>query len=169
MVQVLLTILHIFVCAFLILVILLQQGRGGGMGAAFGGASQQVFGGAGAGNFLTKITEACAFTFMFTSVLLAGLSSRTGPSKYEEAAKVIYAGPATTQSASAPPAAPTLTVPTFPTEPVAPTPPPATTPEPTVSAPVVPPPAPAPVVPPPAVSPLVPVVPAPAPAPAPSP
>ena len=62
------------------------------MGAAFGGASQQVFGGAGAGNFLTKLTEVCAFTFMFTSLLLAGLASQRGPSKYEEAAKVVYAG-----------------------------------------------------------------------------
>lgn len=126
MVHVLLTILHVSVCAFLILVILLQQGRGGGMGAAFGGASQQVFGGAGAGNFLTKITEGAAFTFMFTSVLLAGLSSQTGPSKYEEAAKVVYAGPATpTASASAPPpAAPTLNLPSFPSEPLVP--PPAT-------------------------------------------
>ena len=103
---ILVTIVHILVCAFLILVILLQQGRGGGMGAAFGGASQQVFGGAGAGNFLTKLTEAAAFTFMFTSLLLAGLASQRGPSKYEEAAKVIYAGPATPSaapSASAPP------------------------------------------------------------------
>jgi preprotein translocase subunit SecG len=126
-VQVLLTILHVFVCAFLVLVILLQQGRGGGMGAAFGGASQQVFGGAGAGNFLTKITEACAFTFMFTSILLAGLSSQRGPSKYEEAAKVIYEGPAAAVSAapsvSAP--APLLpNLPTFPPSPTTPEPPP---------------------------------------------
>ena len=62
MAAILITIVHVAVCAFLILVILLQQGRGGGMGAAFGGASQQVFGGAGAGNFLTKLTEASAFT-----------------------------------------------------------------------------------------------------------
>lgn len=97
----LITILHILVCLFLVLVILLQQGRGGGMGAAFGGASQQVFGGAGAGNFLTKLTEAAAFTFMFTSVLLAGLASNRGPSKYEEAAKATYGEPATSASASA--------------------------------------------------------------------
>jgi preprotein translocase subunit SecG len=92
----LVTILH-----FLLLVILLQQGRGGGMGAAFGGASQQVFGGAGAGNFLTKLTEAAAFTFMFTSVLLAGLASNRGPSKYEEAAKATYGETVTSASASA--------------------------------------------------------------------
>ncbi|MBL8715172.1 MAG: preprotein translocase subunit SecG [Myxococcales bacterium] len=105
---ILVTIIHVFVCVFLILVILLQQGRGGGMGAAFGGASQQVFGGAGAGNFLTKLTEVCAFTFMFTSLLLAGLASQRGPSKYEEAAKVVYAGQVAVPSASAPPIVPPI-------------------------------------------------------------
>jgi preprotein translocase subunit SecG len=102
---ILFTIIHVLVCSFLVLVILLQQGRGGGMGAAFGGASQQVFGGAGAGNFLTRLTEGAAFTFMFTSILLAGLASQRGPSRYEEAAKAVYAGSATplpAPSASAP-------------------------------------------------------------------
>jgi preprotein translocase subunit SecG len=67
---------HIFVCLFLILVVLLQQGRGGGMGGAFGGgAAQQVFGGRGAGNLLTRATAVCATLFMLTSVGLAYLSS----------------------------------------------------------------------------------------------
>jgi preprotein translocase subunit SecG len=113
---ILVTIIHVLVCGFLILVILLQQGRGGGLGAAFGGASQQVFGGAGAGNFLTKLTEAAAFTFMFTSLLLAGLATNRGPSKYEEAAKVIYAGPAT-PSASTPAPPPAMSLPLFPAVP----------------------------------------------------
>ncbi len=71
-----LDILHVFVCLFLIFVVLLQQGRGGGMGAAFGGgAAQQVFGGRGAGNLLTRATAVCATIFMLTSVSLAYLSS----------------------------------------------------------------------------------------------
>ncbi len=71
-----LDIVHIFVCLFLIFVVLLQQGRGGGMGAAFGGgAAQQVFGGRGAGNLLTRATAVCATIFMLTSVSLAYLSS----------------------------------------------------------------------------------------------
>jgi preprotein translocase subunit SecG len=64
-------ILHVFVCLVLILVILLQQGKGGGMGAAFGGSTAQVFGGRGAGNILTRGTAICAATFMLTSVALA--------------------------------------------------------------------------------------------------
>ena len=71
-----LQVVHLFVCAMLILVVLLQQGKGGGMGAAFGGgAGAQVFGGRGAGNLLTRATSVCAAVFMLTSVSLAYLSS----------------------------------------------------------------------------------------------
>ena len=71
-----LDIVHIFVCGVLMFVVLLQQGKGGGMGAAFGGgAAQQVFGGRGAGNLLTRATGICAAVFMLTSVSLAYLSS----------------------------------------------------------------------------------------------
>jgi preprotein translocase subunit SecG len=57
-------------------VVLLQQGKGGGLGAAFGGAAAaQVFGGRGAGNILTRATAICAAVFMITSVSLAYLSS----------------------------------------------------------------------------------------------
>jgi preprotein translocase subunit SecG len=70
-----LTILYVFVCVFLILVVLLQAGRGGGMGTAFGGSSQSVFGGAGAGNFLTRLTVIMAAMFMVLSASLAYLST----------------------------------------------------------------------------------------------
>lgn len=69
------TIIHVFVCMVLIGVVLLQQGKGGGMGAAFGGATTQVFGGRGAGNILTRATAICAGLFMLTSVYLAHNSS----------------------------------------------------------------------------------------------
>lgn len=134
---VLFTILHILVCAFLVLVILLQQGRGGGMGAAFGGASTQVFGGAGAGNFLTRLTEIAAFTFMFTSIILAGLASNRGPSRYEEAAQALYLGQTSASvqpSASIPPTAPVvLPAPPPPMPTPAPTTTPTTTPAPTTA------------------------------------
>jgi preprotein translocase subunit SecG len=72
-----LKIIHIFVCAVLMFVVLLQQGKGGGMGAAFGGGgATQVFGGRGAGNILTRATAICAATFMLTSVALAARSSQ---------------------------------------------------------------------------------------------
>ena len=75
MLQTFLNIVHVFVCLFLILVVLLQQGRGGGMGGALGGATAQVFGGRGAGNFMTRLTAICAAVFMITAMSLAYLSS----------------------------------------------------------------------------------------------
>jgi preprotein translocase subunit SecG len=69
-----LNVIHVVVCLFLILVVLLQQGRGGGL-AAMGGGGAQVFGGRGAGNFMTRLTAICAAIFMLTSVSLAYLSS----------------------------------------------------------------------------------------------
>ena len=73
----LVTALHVIVCVVLILVILLQAGKGGGMGAAFGGGSQTVFGGRGAQTFLGKVTSACAAIFMVTSLTLAYHASHT--------------------------------------------------------------------------------------------
>jgi preprotein translocase subunit SecG len=70
------SIIYILVCAFLISVVLLQQGKGGGMGSAFGGGgSNTVFGGAGAGNVLTRATAVAATLFMVLSALLSYMSS----------------------------------------------------------------------------------------------
>src|SRR5213596_1987248 len=60
--------IHVFACFFLIVVVLLQTGKGADMGAVFGGGSQTLFGSSGAGNFLTKLTTATAITFMLTSL-----------------------------------------------------------------------------------------------------
>ena len=64
-------VLHVIFCVFLILVILLQTGKGGGIGAAFGGGSQTVFGPRGAGSFIGKLTGTVAGLFMLTSIVLA--------------------------------------------------------------------------------------------------
>ncbi len=57
-------------CLFLIVVVLLQTGKGADMGAVFGGGSQTLFGSSGAGNFLTHLTTATAIIFMLTSLIL---------------------------------------------------------------------------------------------------
>ena len=80
-----LTVLHIVACTFLILVILIQPGKSGGMGVFGAAGAQQVFGGRGAGNFLTKTTWATATVFFATSVTLAYLSSSTDESLAEKA------------------------------------------------------------------------------------
>ena len=68
---------HIIAALFLVLIVLLQTGKGAAMGSAFGGqGSQAMFGSAGAGNILSKLTTVAAVIFMCTSLALATLSSR---------------------------------------------------------------------------------------------
>ncbi|HET7318343.1 MAG TPA: preprotein translocase subunit SecG [Nitrospirota bacterium] len=66
-----LVIVHVIVSAILIGMVLLQKGKGADIGAAFGGASQTVFGPRGAQSFLAKLTTGAAIIFMFTSLGLA--------------------------------------------------------------------------------------------------
>ena len=75
MLMILIKILHIAVAVFLILVVLLQTGKGAEMGAAFGGSSQTLFGGGGPAGFMAKLTTAAAVGFMLTSLGLAYVSS----------------------------------------------------------------------------------------------
>ena len=75
-VTILLTILYFAVCLFLIVVVLLQHGKGADIGVALGaGASNTVFGARGAGNFLTKLTTASAILFMVLAFTLARFSA----------------------------------------------------------------------------------------------
>lgn len=69
--------IHVTVCIALILIILLQSGKGADIGAAFGGGSSQtVFGSTGATPFLSKITIGAAVAFMVTSIILTYFSGR---------------------------------------------------------------------------------------------
>jgi preprotein translocase subunit SecG len=74
-VQALLITFHVLTCFALILIVLLQHGKGADIGVQFG-ASQTVFGARGAGNFLTKLTTGAAIVFMTTSFILSKLSAR---------------------------------------------------------------------------------------------
>jgi preprotein translocase subunit SecG len=78
-------VLHVMVCLILIVVVLLQRGKGAEMGAVFGGgAGATVFGSRGAGNFLTRMTTAAAVIFMLTSLTLAYVAQdRTGDSLFQ--------------------------------------------------------------------------------------
>jgi preprotein translocase subunit SecG len=105
----LLYILDIIVASFLIIVILIQQGKGSDMGAAFGGSSQTVFGGAsGRQSFLVKITVGLGTAFMLLSL---GLSWRASyiqkhgrmPSPIEQENPVKAGGSAPTQNFPAQP------------------------------------------------------------------
>jgi preprotein translocase subunit SecG len=73
--------IHIIVCIALILIVLLQTGKGASMGAVFGGAgSQTLFGNSGASSFLGKLTTWAAIIFMITSLALAYISKSGGKS-----------------------------------------------------------------------------------------
>jgi preprotein translocase subunit SecG len=74
--MIVITILHVIVCFALVMIVLLQAGKGAEMGAAFGGASQTIFGSSGAMGFLSKLTAGAAVLFMITSLLLAFSSTR---------------------------------------------------------------------------------------------
>ena len=78
----LITTIHVIVCLFLIIVVLLQSGQSADIAAAFGGGmgSQTAFGARAAGNILTKATTWAAIVFMLTSITLSIFASRHGGS-----------------------------------------------------------------------------------------
>ncbi|HSK01003.1 MAG TPA: preprotein translocase subunit SecG, partial [Kofleriaceae bacterium] len=81
----LVTVLHVIVCLFLMLTVLLQSGKGGGMGAAFGGGNAAtVFGGSGASSFLKRLTAIAGTVFMVTSMVLAFIASHNSADALEK-------------------------------------------------------------------------------------
>ena len=76
-----LTIIHIVVCFFLIIVVLLQSGKAADLAGAFGGmGSQTTFGPRGSATVLSKATTIAAALFMLTSLFLTVLTNRAGAS-----------------------------------------------------------------------------------------
>lgn len=76
---ILLTIVHILVCLFLVIVVLLQSGKAADLAGAFGGmGSQTAFGPRGSATVLSKATTVAAILFMLTSISLAIFASRSG-------------------------------------------------------------------------------------------
>jgi preprotein translocase subunit SecG len=68
-------LIHVFVGVFIVALVLVQQGKGATMGAAFGsGASQTIFGSRGSGSFLFRVTIGCVAVFFITSITLNSLT-----------------------------------------------------------------------------------------------
>jgi preprotein translocase subunit SecG len=84
----LLIIIHVIVCLFLIVIVLLQHGKGADMGASFGGSSQTLFGTEGPLPLLNKITTLAAIVFMGTSISLAYISANQSTGTVMEDVKV---------------------------------------------------------------------------------
>jgi preprotein translocase subunit SecG len=90
--------IHILVCFFIIIVVLLQSGKSGDISAAFGGqGSQTAFGPRGAASALSKATTWSAVAFMITSITLSVYASRRGGSN--SIFKDMKTGPVKTQPA----------------------------------------------------------------------
>src|SRR5690349_24945877 len=75
---IILTIIHVLVCFFLIIVVLLQSGKAADLAGAFGGmGSQTAFGPRGSATLLSKATTVSAVIFMVTSLSLSILATRS--------------------------------------------------------------------------------------------
>jgi preprotein translocase subunit SecG len=91
-------VLHVLVCFILILVVLLQSGKGADLAGAFGGgATQTAFGSRGPASFLSKVTTGAAVMFMVTSIALSGLHPGTSGRSVMDSAQ-----PAATPAQKAP-------------------------------------------------------------------
>ncbi len=105
-----LTVLHVFTCVVLILVVLVQSGKGADISASLGGSSQTVFGSSGGANFFTRFTSGAAGIFMITSLALTILGGQENRRSVMEG--IAPAVPAqTTDATKSAPAKPAETAP----------------------------------------------------------
>ena len=107
---VLITTLHVLVCLFLVIVVLLQSGKSADIAAAFGGmGSQTAFGPRGAATVLSKATTWSAVIFMLTSITLSIVASRQS---HSSGSVLNNLNPSSTKSAPANTPSPNPTTPT---------------------------------------------------------
>jgi preprotein translocase subunit SecG len=93
----LVTAVHVIVCLILILVVLLQSGKGADLAGAFGGGgTQTAFGSRGPASFLSKLTTVSAIVFMITCLALSLMGTKTQSRSILD----------TTKGSAAPPAKP---------------------------------------------------------------
>ena len=106
---ILLTIIHVLVCLFLIIVVLLQSGKAADLAGAFGGmGSQTAFGPRGSATLLSKATTISAIVFMLTSMSLSIFATRNsgGSSSLDVIQKKSLTKPTISVTPSAPKPAP---------------------------------------------------------------
>jgi len=112
-----LIVIHVIISLFLIAVILLQAGKGGGVADTFGGSQMQNMFGTKSTTVLTKLTAVCAIGFIITCISLAILSSKKTRSIVDNINVPQASMPQTKTGA---PAAPQAEIPKIPAEPAAP-------------------------------------------------
>ena len=105
-----LTIIHVIVCFFLVIVVLLQSGKAADLAGAFGGmGSQTAFGPRGSATVLSKATTIAAAVFMVTSLSLAILATRNATATGSVLEKQ-KAAPVKTGAKPAPTGTPSVTI-----------------------------------------------------------
>ncbi len=80
----------------MVVVVLLQSGKGAGLGGGFGGSSQTIFGSRGPADFLSKFTTVSAIIFMVTSLMLSVMSNKMGRSSIADQIQANQPAPAKT-------------------------------------------------------------------------
>lgn len=75
--------IHVIACVLLVLVVLIQSGKGAEISASFSGSSQTVFGTSGGANFFTRFTAGAATVFMITSLALTVIGGQSRKSLFE--------------------------------------------------------------------------------------
>ena len=107
-------LIHVFAAVFIIALVLVQQGKGATMGAAFGsGASQTVFGSRGSGSFLFRVTMSMGAVFFITSI---GLNSIAMHAFKEEKVVSLPFVPAKDKTTAPVTTAPAQQIPSLPSE-----------------------------------------------------
>ena len=81
--QTLITVIHVFTCVLIVLLVLIQSGKGAEISTSFAGSSQTVFGSSGGANFFTRLTAGAAAVFMATSLILTLLGGQSKKSLFE--------------------------------------------------------------------------------------
>ncbi len=79
------TVIHILTCLLIVIVVLMQSGKGADISATLGGSSNTVFGSSGGANFFTKTTFVLAAIFGITSLSLTIMGSRANRSLFDSA------------------------------------------------------------------------------------
>ncbi len=79
----LITTIHVLTCVLLVLVVLIQSGKGAEISTSFSGSSQTVFGSSGGANFFSRFTSGAAAVFMITSLTLTLLGKENRKSLFE--------------------------------------------------------------------------------------
>jgi preprotein translocase subunit SecG len=98
----LITVIHVITAFLLVLVVLLQSGKGAEISASLGGSSNTIFGSSGGANFFTRTTQVLAGIFMLTSFSLTVLGNANKKSVFDTGA-----APVTAPTGAAPATAPT--------------------------------------------------------------